>query len=233
MHQEPPHGAHVIHAKRGGGGWKWLAGAAVAALLVGGGYYAYTNSAPQPAPQSELAANAPTPAAPIERDVAADETAQDPSDDAALPDASTPAPATAPASRRAAAHAATSVPEQIVGVTPASMTTEGDEIVIPGVRRPIWVRTPSAYRLASLYPERALERGREGEASVHCTVQENGALDCVQVSETPANAGFGNAALRVARTFRHAPQLADGSAAAGTPVNLRVIFRMADERRHG
>ena len=59
-------------------------------------------------------------------------------------------------------------------------------------------------------------------------MQQNGALDCVRVTETR---GFGNAALRVASTFRHAPQLADGRDAAGTPVNLRVLFRLPPEGR--
>ena len=68
---------------------------------------------------------------------------------------------------------------------------------------------------------------------MHCTVQERGALDCVKTSEMPANAGFGTAALRVARLFRHAPVRADGSSAIGSPVNLRVVFRMAENERRG
>ncbi|UPT63863.1 MAG: energy transducer TonB [Hyphomonadaceae bacterium JAD_PAG50586_4] len=95
--------------------------------------------------------------------------------------------------------------------------------------RPIWARTPNERRLSALYPERALARGREGEARLTCIVQDGGALDCDRVSETPG--GFGAAAVRVARTFRHAPQLADGSNAIGTPVNLRVVFRIDDDPR--
>src|SRR5688572_428128 len=89
-------------------------------------------------------------------------------------------------------------------------------------------KKPSASRrLSALYPERALERGREGEARLHCIVQAGGTLDCERLSETPG--GFGPAALRVARTLRHAPRLEDGSDAEGTPVRLRVVFRMAEE----
>jgi TonB family protein len=117
---------------------------------------------------------------------------------------------------------------------PVTATSQdSEEIVVPGARRPVWARAPSARRLSSLYPERALEYGREGEASVRCTVQNGGALSCVRVSETPAHAGFGHAALRVARMFRHAPQRWDGSAAAGSAINLRVVFRMADDDRRG
>jgi len=90
---------------------------------------------------------------------------------------------------------------------------------------------PSARRLAAYYPARLLERRREGEARLHCTVLAGGALDCARVDETP---GFGDAALRVARSLRHAPQLADGSDATGAAVNLRVIFRLSEEdRRRG
>ena len=87
---------------------------------------------------------------------------------------------------------------------------------------------PSARRLAAYYPDRLLQRGREGEARLRCTVRAGGALDCARVEETP---GFGTAALRVARTLRHAPQLADGSDAPGAAVNLRVVFRLSEEER--
>jgi TonB family protein len=82
-----------------------------------------------------------------------------------------------------------------------------------------------------MYPERARARGREGEARLHCIVQAGGALDCERVSATPG--GFGHAALRVARTLRHAPTLADGTDATGSPVRLRVVFRMEDADRRG
>jgi TonB family protein len=105
---------------------------------------------------------------------------------------------------------------------------DNDDIVVRAPRRPIWVRTPSPRRLSALYPERALDRGREGEARLHCIIGTGGTLDCERVSETP---GFGSAAVRVAHTFRHAETLADGSSAIGTPVNLRVIFRIDDDPR--
>ena len=78
--------------------------------------------------------------------------------------------------------------------------------------------------------DRALQRGREGEAQLHCTVLDGGALDCAKGSEPPGG-GFGNAALRVSRSLRHAAVRRDGADATGTPVNLRVVFRIADDRR--
>jgi TonB family protein len=106
--------------------------------------------------------------------------------------------------------------------------------VIVNARRPIWRYAPRAERLAEYYPASALDRGREGEASLHCIIGEKGALDCERVSEYPERAGFGLAALKVARTLRHAEQRADGRSAIGTPIDLRVVFRMPEgERREG
>jgi TonB family protein len=233
--EDPTHGATKIHASKGGGGGsKWLLGAVAAVVLLGGGYYAWANFGPgQDGAQS--AYNDPYSTEPLGATPDQDTFTDDATDDSIAAPASTEA--TAPA-RRSSARAA-AVPEETIGITPINATPagsdnalpqDGDDIVITAAPRPIWVRMPSERRLSALYPERARDRGREGEARLHCTVQDGGALDCVRAEETP---GFGNAALRVARTLRHAPTLADGSDATGTPVNLRVVFRMADEERHG
>lgn len=239
MSEDKPHGATTIRAsKSSGNGSKLLLGAVAAAVLIGGGYYAYTTyGTSQPSTQTaynDQSYQEPVRAGPLEPST------QTASNDASASDESATAPAAAttqaatPARRRAPVQTAANdaVPEETVGIIPVSdSTTDSEPIVVTGQRHPIWTRTPSARRLATLYPQLALERGREGEARLHCTVQEGGALDCVRVEETP---GFGAAAVRVAHSFRHATQLADGSDATGSPVNLRVVFRMADEdRRHG
>lgn len=237
-HGSQPHSA-PRHAK-GNDGQKWLAGAALAALVLGGGYYALKNLPASQSTSAEVASteamvdspstySAPSSTSPsFQGSPSTSETASS----AAVDDTS----ATTTARRRATAKAAPApVPEQVVGITPASITTDNsDEIVVTPGRRPVWASVPSQRRLSGLYPTRALERGREGEASVSCTVLDAGALDCVRVSEYPANSGFGNAALRVAKGFRHSARRADGSAAYGTPVNLRVVFRIDDgDRRRG
>lgn len=240
--------AMAQNAPAGNTGARWLAGAAAAAVLLGGGYYALKNM-PASQPAAEVASVDPgygatastspyvttsTPGATIDTAGVA------PADSTVTTE--TKSAATAPTRRRTTTTtttttAATTVPEEVIGVSPASLTTtadNSDEIVVTAGLRPVWVSRPSARRLSALYPERALERGREGEASVHCTVQDGGSLACVRASEYPTNAGFGNAALRVASRYKHAAQLADGSSATGTPVNLRVIFRIADnDRRRG
>ncbi|MBL8532059.1 MAG: TonB family protein [Hyphomonadaceae bacterium] len=237
MSEDPVRGASKIRSThKGGGGGKWLIAAAAAALLIGGGYYVWQNMAPaqnnaQLAYTDTYADDYPR-AAPLAPGAA---TTAESADIEADPASATSAPASAqpraatPA-RRTPAPSTAAVPEQTIGVTPASVEAQNDdEIIVPAPRRPIWASTPTPRRLSAFYPANQLERGREGEARLSCMVENGGTLDCERVEETP---GFGNAALRVARAFRHAPTLADGSNAAGTPVNLRVVFRIAEEPAH-
>lgn len=240
MSEDPMHDEVTIQA--GGGRAKWLIGAAAAVVVLGGGYLAWANFGPSQDYSQDQAQDyaqdntsygesyepEPLRAGPLEPD-------RDALTDGAEEDAPQTQAETRLAPRRTPARPPAipaAVPEETIGVALAA--ADSDEIVVTGVRRPIWVRTPSARRLSALYPERALERGREGEARLHCIVQDGGALDCERASETPG--GFGNAALRVARGYRHSTTLADGSDAVGSPVNLRVVFRIADDddrRRRG
>ncbi|MCC6786451.1 MAG: TonB family protein [Hyphomonadaceae bacterium] len=242
-HGHDTHGATTIRASAGGGsGGKWLLGAIAAAVLLGGGYWAYKTYA-QPTDGAQTAYNDQyrsessygddsLRAGPI--DPSDEPVANTASSDAAAP-ASSASARSAPTPRRQVARAE-EVPEVTIGVAPINATsdeqfTESEDLVVTAAPRPIWERTPTARRLSALYPERALERGREGEARLHCTVLEGGALDCARVSETPG--GFGPAAVRVARTFRHSATLANGRDATGSPVNLRVVFRIDDTTRRG
>jgi hypothetical protein len=239
--------AHVIKPSKpakegGGGGMKWLAGAAVAVLLAGGGYYAWKTMSPGQSDTQTAYNDGYSPTDPYDSEPSnAGPLPQDESTtaDTASADES-PAPASSSATRttpRRSTPARTEVPEETIGITPINATTEesanigdGEDLVVTAARRPVWSRTPTARRLSALYPQQQLDRRREGEARLACIVQDGGALDCENVSSTP---GFGSAALRVARTFRHSTQLADGSDATGSPVNLRVVFRMEDETRRG
>jgi len=234
MSDKHAHGATTIRANKDGGGGKWLLGALGAAILVGGGYFVWQNMTPgesnlETAYTDTYSAD-PLRAGPLgeDEDTAAQE---DVADEAMVAPASANARG-APARRNVTAQAA-SVPEETIGVTPANYSTSADsEELVVTARRPIWARTPSARRLSAMYPDRMLERGREGEARLACVVQDGGVLNCERIEETPG--GFGPAAVRVARAFRHSSQLADGSDATGTPVNLRVVFRIAeDEQRRG
>lgn len=236
---------HAIHAQKSGGAGKWLIGAAAAAVLVGGGYMVWKNSGTGASDQtaqaayeqqySDLNADGTVRAQPLPAGEPSTFANPEFSDDA--PAATTPASSST--TRFTAARRSTTtrtaqaqvVPEETIGVTPASITTDEADIVVPAPRRPVWTSTPNARRLTALYPQRALERGREGEARLNCTILEAGRLDCARVSETPG--GFGAAAVRVVHAFRHATTTADGRSAVGTPVNLRVVFRIEEDRRRG
>jgi TonB family protein len=237
-HDEDPHvRAHEIKAQphdEGGNKWKWLAGAAVAAVVAVGGYFAIANNGPSQS-NADMAMNEmtydengePLHAGPLAQSSSADEEAG-----AVAAPAASETRRSATTQRRVTTARADDVPEQTVGVLPVSASgDEVDGVVVEGARAPIWSSAPSERRLSALYPTRALERGREGEARVSCIVENNGELDCERVSEYPANSGFGHAALRVAHMYRHAPQRWDGSSAVGSPVNLRVVFRMEDDNR--
>lgn len=82
--------------------------------------------------------------------------------------------------------------------------------VAPTVVSPQWVRQPRD--LARYYPERALRREIEGRVVLECGVSVRGALNCVVVSETPANWGFGEAALRISNDYRMVPAMRGGVA---------------------
>lgn len=197
-------------------------------MLWSGVFYAWVTL--QPAQRAEFVAyNAPlfahTLGAPIRTELASLDQAVTAQGSSAPDEARTAAMRLHPIhARRAGAPA----PEEMAGIIPVSATSQDSAaIVVQGARRSDWVRRPSAWSLANAYPQRALESGREGEASVHCTVRNSGALNCVRMSETP---GFGEAALRVARLFRHTPRRADG---IGSTVDLRIVFRMPDNDRRG
>jgi hypothetical protein len=199
-------------------------------VLLGGGYFIYKNYAPsedtRTAYNDTYSSDDPLRAGPLSDDDATADTAS--LDESVAEPASTETRGSTPA-RRSTARAQ-AVPEETIGITPINATTnDGDDIVVTGARRPIWESTPSQRRLSAMYPQRALDRGREGEARLACIVQDGGVLDCERVEETPG--GFGAAAVRVARTFRHSQTLADGSDATGSPVNLRVVFRIDDSQR--
>ncbi len=57
--------------------------------------------------------------------------------------------------------------------------------------------------IAKYYPKRAIDNGVEGQATIQCVVLPDGALkECVVLSETPLEYGFGRATVRMfTKTF--------------------------------
>jgi periplasmic protein TonB len=96
----------------------------------------------------------------------------------------------------------------------------------PHITNPQWLSRPGAREFERFYPARARERAKEGRVTLDCLVRANGAIGCTVADETPAGWGFGEAALKIAPSFRLAPRLEDGRPTEGGSVRVNISFRL-------
>jgi TonB family protein len=123
----------------------------------------------------------------------------------AAPDASAAAPAAAPA--------------------PEPQAPPSREIAEPVVEQ-----QPSAEDFQRVYPDAALRAGVSGSATIRCLVTAEGRMDaCAATDETPADSGFGDAAVRLADRIKIAPQDKSGASVAGGHVSLNVPFNLPQQ----
>jgi TonB family protein len=90
-----------------------------------------------------------------------------------------------------------------------------------------WLERPTAADFARYYPPEAARRGIDGRVVLDCIVSGVGRLSCTVISQDPESEGFGDAALRLSRHFRMAPQTQDGRPTAGGRTRVPIAFRIS------
>jgi TonB family protein len=111
--------------------------------------------------------------------------------------------------------------------TPAYAQIVSDPDVYPD-----WLKRPSSSDLAIVWPMAAIEKGVGGKATIHCKLSAQGALfDCKVLAESPANLGFGAAAIALTPQMTFKPALKDGKPVVYDGVRIPVNFNGSPPRR--
>lgn len=93
--------------------------------------------------------------------------------------------------------------------------------------QPDWEQKPTGEDMALFYPPKAVAEHVEGMATIGCKVSAEGLLvECRVVQETPPDAGFGEAALRMSQRFKMKPMSRDGHPVSGGVVRIPIRFAL-------
>ncbi len=108
---------------------------------------------------------------------------------------------------------------------PTAITPDLLEPRATPILRPSWSRLPTPQQMQRVYPDRAERMSIEGHATLECWVDNTDALTgCVVTEETPADQGFGAAALKLSHAFILTPAGPDGRLVAGGRIVLPIRF---------
>lgn len=92
------------------------------------------------------------------------------------------------------------------------------------IARPVWQRRPTGADLEKVYPRAALRARVQGYATLRCTVtSEGGVTDCAALNDAPFGV-FGEAAVKLAPTFKMRTEDGDGVPVAGRSILLPIRF---------
>jgi len=84
--------------------------------------------------------------------------------------------------------------------------------------------------MATYYPERANRNDVEGKSTFRCSVTARGQLvNCVILSETPADMNFGDATLRLTKLFKLRPMTKDGTPVDGGTFTSTIVWKLPQE----
>jgi hypothetical protein len=106
-----------------------------------------------------------------------------------------------------------------------------DQPRTPSVVKAHFERTPSADQLEYYFPMSAQISKVEGAAMIACNVTVDHLLeDCKVTFEDPVGFGFGDAALKISRLFRVAPETVDGVASQNSSFSTRISFKLPPDQ---
>ena len=91
-----------------------------------------------------------------------------------------------------------------------------------------WENAPSPDAYAAVYPTAAFYQGLSGRVILNCLILPARKLDCFVQSETPADYGFGDAALSLSHDFVVRPADQDKRLKIGSRIGVPVRFRTSD-----
>lgn len=93
-----------------------------------------------------------------------------------------------------------------------------------------WETRPDARTIQFNYPLIASENRLDGQATLGCLIVEEGRVQCAVTNESPADLGFGAAALGVSRVFRMRTEH-NGEPTLGKRVNVTLRFDSPEGNR--